>query len=215
LVDENGAIASELAVGAAAVLALARQTPRERAAGPAPANGAGSASDPPAHRGNRSLTESKINREGLPAGALAPVFRLPRLGGGELSLEEYQGQEVLLVFSDPHCGPCEALAPQLEAQYRQHPEARILMVSRGEEAENCEKAAEYGLSFPIALQKKWEVSRLYESYATPVGFLIGTDGRTVGGVAQGPEPILDLLTRWGTGADASPHPTGKPVGQPQ
>jgi peroxiredoxin len=216
LVDEHGAIASELAVGAAAVLALARQAPEKRAmGGHAPANGVVNATAPPAHRGNRSLAESKINRAGLVAGSLAPAFRLPRLGGGELSLEEYQGQEILLVFSDPRCGPCDALAPKLEAQHRQRPDARILMVSRGEEAENYQKVADHGLTFPIALQQKWEVSRLYEIYATPVGFLIGTDGRTVANVAQGPERILELLTRLDAGRASSPHPPREPVGQPQ
>src|SRR5258705_12572323 len=37
---------------------------------------------------NRSLARSTINRSGLKAGTLAPDFRLPRLDGGELSLEE-------------------------------------------------------------------------------------------------------------------------------
>src|SRR5206468_1918024 len=57
------------------------------------------------HTGNRSLSESRLNRGGLPAGTPAPAFRLPRLDGGEISLEEYRGRRVLLVFSDPHCGP--------------------------------------------------------------------------------------------------------------
>src|SRR6266516_2146714 len=54
--------------------------------------------------GNRSLARSKINRDGLKAGTSAPSFRLPRLDGGELSLEELRGTRILLVFSDPHCG---------------------------------------------------------------------------------------------------------------
>src|SRR5689334_6239075 len=61
---------------------------------------------------SRSLTRSRINRSGLKAGDRAPEFRLPRLDGGELALEEFRGRSVLLVFSDPHCGPCNLLAPQ-------------------------------------------------------------------------------------------------------
>ena len=67
---------------------------------------------------NRSLARSKIKRDGLKAGTPAPDFRLPRLDGGELSLDEFRGKNVLLVFSDPHCGPCNALAPQLEKFHR-------------------------------------------------------------------------------------------------
>ena len=64
--------------------------------------------------GKRELADSKIARDGLPAGAPAPDFRLPLLHGGELSLSEYQGRKVLLVFSDPNCDPCDKLAPQLD-----------------------------------------------------------------------------------------------------
>src|SRR5438105_6606650 len=50
--------------------------------------------------GNRSLARSRINRSGLKAGTRAPAFSLPRLEGGELSLEQLRGRRVLLVFSD-------------------------------------------------------------------------------------------------------------------
>src|SRR5262249_5181322 len=63
---------------------------------------------------NHSLTLSKIKRGGLMAGTPAPNFRLPRLDGSKLSLEDFRGQRVLLVFSDPHCGPCNVLASELE-----------------------------------------------------------------------------------------------------
>src|SRR5437870_3465477 len=65
--------------------------------------------------GFRPLFESRLKRDGLTAGTPAPDFRLPRLDGGELSLSECRGRRVLLVFSDPHCGPCDALMPQLQA----------------------------------------------------------------------------------------------------
>src|SRR5262245_25332025 len=69
---------------------------------------------------NRSLARSSIKRDGLKARTAAPGFCLPRLDGGELSLEELRGKRVLLVFSDPHCGPCQVLAPQLEEVHREN-----------------------------------------------------------------------------------------------
>src|SRR5262249_42637847 len=48
-----------------------------------------------ARNGHRPLTESKIARDGLPAGTPAPDFRLPRLDGGELTLSDYRGKKVL------------------------------------------------------------------------------------------------------------------------
>jgi len=186
LIDAQGRIASEIAVGAQALLALA-----ESPAATAAVNGNGH----PEHRGNRSLAESHLDRNGLPVGTPAPNFALPRLDGGELSLAAYRGRRVLLVFSDPHCGPCDQLAPQLEQLHRRTPEAQVLMVSRGETEANQAKAAEHGLTFPIGLQRQWEVSRDYAMFGTPIGYLIDEEGVIAAEVAVGPEPILALFAR--------------------
>ncbi len=148
--------------------------------------------------GRRPLAESKLNREGLSKGTPAPDFRLPRLDGGELSLSEYRGKRVLLVFSDPHCGPCDALAPELEKAHRQNLEVQVLMVSRGEVAENRQKVKQHRLTFPLVLQKKWEISKLYAMFATPVGYLIDAEGVTAAEAAVGAEAILGLLSERAT-----------------
>src|SRR4051812_39164382 len=68
--------------------------------------------DPGNRFSNGSLVHSRISRDGLKAGTPAPAFTLPRLDDrGELSLNELRGKRVLLVFSSPQCGPCNALAP--------------------------------------------------------------------------------------------------------
>ena len=145
---------------------------------------------------NRSLARSKIKRDGLKAGTSAPSFRLPRLDGGELALEELRGKRVLLVFSDPHCGPCNALAPQLEAFRHKHLEIQVVMISRGDPKENRAKVKEHGLTFPIVLQQRWEISRRYAIFATPVAYLIDEAGIIAHDVAVGVEPILALLGQW-------------------
>ena len=142
---------------------------------------------------NRSLARSRINRDGLKAGTPAPDFRLPRLDGGELALTELHGKRVFLVFSDPHCGPCAAVAPELQKFHREHPEIVVLMISRGEPKENRAKAKEHGLTFPIVLQQRWEISRLYAMFATPIAYLIDERGIITKEVAVGVEPILALI----------------------
>jgi len=148
---------------------------------------------PAALGGKRPVEESKIERNGLPAGTPAPGFRLPLLYGGELSLEEYRGRKVLLVFSDPNCGPCDQLAPPLERQSRASGDVQVLMLSRGELEANRAKAAQHGLTFPILLQRQWEISRDYAMFATPVAYLIDEEGIIAREVAVGVEPILALL----------------------
>jgi peroxiredoxin len=146
--------------------------------------------------GNRSLARSKINRSGLKAGTPAPEFRLPRLDGrGELSLEELRGRRLLLVFSDPHCGPCNALAPRLEKFHRDYPEIAMLMISRGEPKENRAKVKEHGLTFPIVLQRQWEISRKYAMFATPIAYLIDEAGMIDANVAVGVDTIQELMIR--------------------
>jgi peroxiredoxin len=140
----------------------------------------------------RSLARSRINRDGLPAGRVAPAFRLPRVGGGELSLDDYRGRRVLLVFSDPNCAPCNALAPRLEQLSRSAP-IDVLMISRGDPAANRAKIDEYGLTFPVVLQRHWEISREYAKFATPIAYLIDERSVIAADVAVGIESILALL----------------------
>ena len=140
------------------------------------------------------LAKSKLLRDGLPRGAAAPEFRIPRLGGGQLSLSDFKGRPLLLVFSDPHCGPCDLLAPRLERLSRTG-DVQVVMVSRGDAAANQDKVTRHRLTFPVGLQGHWEISRLYGMFATPIAFLIDAHGIVSAPVATGPDAIMDLLSR--------------------
>lgn len=150
--------------------------------------------------GDRSLAQSKINRDGLNPGTVAPDFTLPTVEGAELTLRDYEGRRVLLVFSDPDCVPCMALAPRLQELSRTIDDVQVLMVSRGDRDANRRKIAEHGLRFPVVLQKQWEVSRAYGKFVTPMGYLIDERGVITAPVAVGADAILALLS------DAAPQP---------
>jgi peroxiredoxin len=198
LISAEGRIASELATGEKPLLALLNGKAERR--DPKSETGSGhvdlvvtNEADRADRFKNRSLAHSKLKRDGLKAGTPAPDFRLPRLDGrGQLALSELRGRIVLLVFSDPHCGPCQALAPQLEALHRKQSEVAIVMISRGEPSENHAKVKEHGLTFPVVLQHQWEISRCYAMFATPIAYLIGEDGILLRDVALGTDAILDL-----------------------
>lgn len=186
LIDERGAIASELAVGADALFALA---------GPSAANGQGQGRENgKTHEGNRPLSTSRLLRDGLKAGTPAPDFRLPKVGGGELSLLDYRGRRVLLVFSDPQCGPCDALARRLEEHHRRTSDPQVLMISRRDMESNRKKLAQSGASFPVAVQKNWDTSKDYGMFATPIAYLIDERGVIAADVAAGEEAILALVS---------------------
>ena len=197
LVNADGKIASELAMGAEALLKLlegeSRKKNGEVNVGPL-SDGAEAEQGRSDRFSNRSLARSKLKRDGLKAGTVAPEFSLPRLDGrGELVLSELRGRQVLLVFSSPGCGPCNTLAPQLEKFHREHSELQVVMISKGEPKENRAKVKEHGLTFPIVLQQQWEVSRRYAMFATPIAYLIDEHAIISHDVAVGVEPILALM----------------------
>jgi peroxiredoxin len=145
--------------------------------------------------GDRSLAGSRINGDGLLPGTEAPAFRLPRVGGGALSLQDYSGRRLMLVFSDPGCAPCNALAPRLEALWRQPGTPSVLMISRGDLEANERTIEEQALTFPVVLQLQWEVSREYGTFAMPMAYLIDEEGVIASNVAVGVTPILALMSR--------------------
>jgi peroxiredoxin len=109
-------------------------------------------------------------------------------------LEDYRGRKVVLVFTDPHCQPCDQIAPELARLHRQHQAdgVALVMVGRGDAEENRKKAQQNGFDFPVVLQKKWELSRQYGIFATPVAFLINEAGIIARDVAIGADAILEL-----------------------
>jgi peroxiredoxin len=145
---------------------------------------------------NRWMVFSSHGGSGLKAGVRAPAFILPDLQGRMVSLDQYRGRRVLLVFTDPQCGPCDELAPHLVRLHREYADdgLGVILVGRGNAKENHRKAEQHGFEFPVLLQdKKWKVSREYGTLATPVAFLIGEDGEIASGAAVGRDAILALV----------------------
>jgi peroxiredoxin len=144
----------------------------------------------------QTVPGSRLARDGLRAGTPAPEFTLPGLDGTSISLSDYRGRMVLLVFSDPDCQPCQEMAPRLEQIHRDSSGLTIVMISRGDPETNRAKVREHGLTFPVALQRSWEVSRSYAMFATPIGYLIDKTGVLASGVAVGSDAIVALTAKW-------------------
>ena len=145
---------------------------------------------------NRWMVFFSTREVGLKPGKRAPVFRLPDLQGRMVSLEEYRGRRVLLVFGDPQCEPCDELAPHLVRLHREYANdgLGVILVGRGNAEENHRKAEQHGFQFPVLLQdRKWKVSKEYGILATPAAFLIGEDGVIARDAAVGRDAILALV----------------------
>jgi peroxiredoxin len=178
LVDGDGRVAKPLAIGALEVERLAQAAAGQRRRLP----------------GQRPLRESRIEREGLKAGTPAPTFSLPDLDGRMVALDDYRGRRLLLIFSDPGCGPCVELMPALVRLHRERrDDPALLMISRGDLDENRRKAREAGVDFPVVIQPQWTISKQYGIFATPVAFLIDERGAIARDVARGADEILALV----------------------
>ena len=140
-----------------------------------------------------SLEPCQVLRDGLPVGSPAPDFRLPRVGGGELALSQYRGRQVLLLFSDLPRGPLNALLAELQRRYAAGSEVDVVMVSQGDRATNASMVAKLRVTFPVVLQRQREVSRMYRTFAAPVGFLVDERGAIAAPAAIGAERILALI----------------------
>src|SRR5215218_4770615 len=145
----------------------------------------------------QSANGTPVNQaEGLPVGSEAPQFSLSGLYGETFTLEALRapGKPVMMLFTDPGCGPCNAMLPEVGRWQEEHQEKLTLaLVSRGEMEENKTKAQEHGLS-NVLLQKDWEVSESYEVRGTPRAVLIAPDGKVASPVAGGDEGIRGLLS---------------------
>ena len=100
---------------------------------------------------DRSLASSRISRDGLRPGVAAPAFSLPTVDGRTVALADYAGRRVLLVFSDPDCGPCMEMLPRLDSAARVS-DVPVLVISRGGVEANRRKLAQARSTLNVALQ---------------------------------------------------------------
>lgn len=134
--------------------------------------------------------------EGLPVGSEAPNFSLSGLYGESLTLDALRssGKAVMMLFTDPGCGPCNAMLPEVGRWQEEHVQKLTLsLISRGEVEENKAKAQEHALK-NVVLQKDWEVSESYEVRGTPSAVLVSPEGKVASPVAGGAEAIKGLLS---------------------
>jgi len=136
----------------------------------------------------------------------------------------------MLVFTDPSCGPCQALLPDLAQWQKDHSRHITVAVitSAGDEA----KLSAFDAHDPanVLLQPDDDVSRSYGYLGTPSAVIVGTDGLVATHLVAGADPIralfasaLSHVTRAsavpapnpnGDHAHHHPHPSPIPAGYP-
>lgn len=121
-------------------------------------------------------------------GALAPDFLLERLDSGEIRLSEFRGRPVVLNFWATWCYPCRKEMPQLIKAYDSLKDQGLVVIGLNlQEGKSIVKpfADEFGIKFPIAIDRDGEVGDRYRLLGLPTTFFIDRNG-VVRSVFTGP-----------------------------
>lgn len=132
---------------------------------------------------------------GLPVGSTAPAFALHGLDGGTQTLGSLRaaGKPTVLAFTDPVCGPCNALLPELARYQRDYAgKLTLAIISRGTVAANNAKVTRHGLA-QVLLQEDREVAQTYQVSGTPSAVIVRSDGTIGSSLAQGADQIRSLI----------------------
>lgn len=115
----------------------------------------------------------------LEPGDQAPNFSLVDLEGNEHKLSDYKGQGVFLNFWGTWCEPCKEEMPAMDSQYAAYKDqgVQVLAVNIAQsDFEVKSFADQYGLSFPVVIDKTKDVMTAYNIRPLPTTVLVNPEG---------------------------------------
>jgi hypothetical protein len=120
----------------------------------------------------------------------------------------------MLLFTDPTCGPCNALLPDVGKWQRENVgKLNIAVITSGSADDNKAKVSEHGIS-NVLIQQNRAVSGDYKAVGTPSAVLIDRTGKIASPVSGGGEAIRQLLasaTGLAAARPAAPAPAAAAV----
>ena len=113
------------------------------------------------------------------AQAAAPQLALTDLAGGTLSLRDFDGHPLWIIFWKTACEPCEAQATAVAAAYATHRATGLVLVGIDvwDTADAvADYAQEHELDYPIAIDSSTAFMEAYGLWGAPTHYFIGSDG---------------------------------------
>jgi thiol-disulfide isomerase/thioredoxin len=134
----------------------------------------------------------------LHAGAAAPAFSLPRLGGGTpVALSSLRGSPVIVNFFASWCPDCRSELAAIGSVAAQN-SGRVAVIGVDSNDGNGAAAAKLltaaHASYPVGVDTSAQVASKYLLTALPVTYFVNAQGRIVGS-ALGPQSVASLR-RW-------------------
>ncbi|MBD8014010.1 thiol-disulfide oxidoreductase ResA [Microbacterium sp. APC 3898] len=115
----------------------------------------------------------------LEVGDKAPDFALVDLEGNDHKLSDYEGQGVFLNFWGTWCKPCAKEMPAMDRQYEafSNDGVQVLAVNIAQSDFEVQSFADqYGLSFPVVIDKTKSVMTAYNIRPLPTTVLVNPEG---------------------------------------
>ena len=114
-------------------------------------------------------------------GFLAPDFTLETLDGQTITLSDLRGKVVMVNLWASWCPPCRAEMPAIEQIYQANKTRGLEVLAVNTTNQDSEEAAaqfaqDFGLTFPILLDRDGTVSRRYQLQALPSTYFIDRQG---------------------------------------
>jgi len=116
---------------------------------------------------------------GLRVGDTAPDFALESLRGETIRLSDMRGQVVMINFWAVWCGYCRIELPAMQAVYQVYQDQgfTVLAVDVQESRDVVQAFVEdAGLTFPILLDQRAQVTSMYRIRGLPTSFFVDGDG---------------------------------------
>lgn len=133
---------------------------------------------------------------GLPVGTEAPFFELSDLQGNRVTLAQFRGKRVALIFFSPTCGYCQQIAPEIAAlpvDERDGYPVPVLLTAGDREA-NRNLVQEHSIPCPVLLlQQQPEIVGAYRVTGTPSAYLLDEEGVIAGEMMVGSEEVMALV----------------------
>ena len=119
---------------------------------------------------------------GIQEGEKAPDFQLQTLSGKDIKLSDIEGKKVILNFWATWCPPCKAEMPHIQEFYQDQKKNNVEVLSVNETTAEKDPnnvgtfIDNYGLTFPVLLDRSGEVGQTYQAFTIPTSYIIDTKG---------------------------------------
>lgn len=130
----------------------------------------------------KTITNVSTSTFGLDKGQTAPDLTLSTLTGNSMKLSSQRGKTVILNFWTTWCPPCKAEMPDMQKFYYNYKKRNIIVVGLNltDSESNLDQiknfANQYKISFPILLDTKGEIRKLYKIITIPTTYIIDSNG---------------------------------------